>query len=360
MHPVIFVPFLVFFGLLTSFEDFRRGIIRNKWIVIALAYSLVTTLVTGSSLLVYAINLLMSFFYGFIIWIAGLWSAGDAKLFLAYSALIPGTVYIHGIHSPYLTAFTLLVNTFVPLFFYYLFRIIIKTGIRHQLNAVKMILSPSLMLGMAVFLFGFSWIIGGIFALMDIPFDFFVMVVILFVILFILEKFSIKISLVGILVSVLALTLGHDETLTMPYIRSFLTILVLFLVMRYYVLTLSYDALTSEIYIENLKPGMHLAENILDDHDILRKRSGISYSFIQSLFQQASPRLVFGATTEGLTKKQITEIIDLHNQGRLPDHTIRIFHTLPFAPFMLLGAALTLLCQGDFLICIRLYILPLI
>lgn len=141
MHKIIssifFLSVILFIGIVTSFEDFFVSKIRNKWIIIGLVYSLtiyslswilyglavnkmVSHFIGGvSSYLIWnfdkwCINLLISMITAYFLWHFKMWGAGDAKLFICYSALIPMGQYSRGYFNYYFVSFLLLLAIFIP------------------------------------------------------------------------------------------------------------------------------------------------------------------------------------------------------------------------------------------------------
>jgi len=56
----------------------------------------------------------------------------------------------------------------------------------------------------------------------------------------------------------------------------------------------------------------------------------------------------------GLTQKNIKELKQLYKEKKIKFNTIRVFKTIPFAPFVFLGVFITLICQGDMIIYLKL------
>jgi hypothetical protein len=143
----LFLPVFFLIGLIASYEDFRYGKIKNKWILVGVIWFLVIYLflitwnfvgpfltnqyythikhlaldaprpvfsVNFSFLFKTLINSLCAFLAAFLMWRAGAWSAGDAKLFFVFSLLIPISFYWKSF-LPIFPSFALLINTFIPL-----------------------------------------------------------------------------------------------------------------------------------------------------------------------------------------------------------------------------------------------------
>jgi hypothetical protein len=125
MIAYYFLPAIVFLGIITSYEDFKLGKIRNKWVLGAIAFAFFIYLllflngqISGKEIYLTAINFLMAIAFSFVLWNFRFWSAGDGKLFICYCALIPAGLY----SAPFVNffpSFNLFVNTIV-LFFAYL------------------------------------------------------------------------------------------------------------------------------------------------------------------------------------------------------------------------------------------------
>ena len=139
VYSFVFLPLIIFIGLVTSYEDFKYSKIRNKWILLGLTYSLfiyalawilyrlaIEGLTIGfiggvSSYLVWlfdkwCINLIISTICSYSLWYFKKWAAGDAKLFICYSALIPMGQYSKVYFDYYFASFTLLLAIFIPAF----------------------------------------------------------------------------------------------------------------------------------------------------------------------------------------------------------------------------------------------------
>ena len=125
---IIFLPVILFIGCITSYEDFKISKIRNKWISMGLLYALTVYLVSWilyslaegpSSYLVcnfdkWCINLVISTVVAYLLWHFKMWGAGDAKLFICYSALIPMGQYSRIYFNYYFASFLLLLAVFIP------------------------------------------------------------------------------------------------------------------------------------------------------------------------------------------------------------------------------------------------------
>lgn len=126
---LLFLPAILFIGAITSYEDFTISKIRNKWIVLGLlypvfCYSLLYLLVfvklidyggiNNAYIVSKLVNTAIGIAVAYGIWRFGAWSAGDAKLFIAYTLLIPLDFYSKG-YIKFFPSLILLFNIFIPL-----------------------------------------------------------------------------------------------------------------------------------------------------------------------------------------------------------------------------------------------------
>jgi len=131
----LFLPVLFLIGLITSYQDFKEGKIKNKWIILGLVWGLgiyvlcliwtlivpylsqifskELTFILPSYILKVLINSAIALIVGYLLWYFNLWSAGDAKLFFVFSLLLP-LKYYWKTALPYFPSFSLLINIFIP------------------------------------------------------------------------------------------------------------------------------------------------------------------------------------------------------------------------------------------------------
>lgn len=112
-------------GVIASYLDVKTGKIKNKIIVVGLLGGVVGHLLFVTESLLppganfiyffknFAINIFISWIISFFIWYAGFWSAGDAKIFMLFSFLLPLKYYGNKLFLPFFPAANLLVNAFI-------------------------------------------------------------------------------------------------------------------------------------------------------------------------------------------------------------------------------------------------------
>ena len=141
----LLLPVIFFIGLVTSWEDFQRGLIRNKWIFGGFVYGLAVYLFLSVFLILdinYFIrvlaNSLVTLYISFILWRSRMVAAGDAKLFFVFAWLLPLKYYWRSYYN-YFPSIALLLNIFLPIFFF----IFIKAILFSIIKIIKILSNPS-------------------------------------------------------------------------------------------------------------------------------------------------------------------------------------------------------------------------
>ena len=128
----LFLPMLFLIGLITSYQDFRYGKIKNKWIVLGLAWGvgiyvlfliqgiIAEPIISSSYIFKVFVNSFIALIVGYLLWHFNLWSAGDAKLFFVFALLLP-LGYYWRTAVPYFPSSVLLINTFIPALIFLMF-----------------------------------------------------------------------------------------------------------------------------------------------------------------------------------------------------------------------------------------------
>jgi len=128
LFDFLLLPVLFFIGLVTSYQDFRYGKIKNKWTILGMAWGLgiyilciiwalifpylsqifpkISFFILPSYILKVFINSAFALIVGYLLWSFDFWSAGDAKLFLVFSLLLPLKYYWKSA-LPYFPSFAL-------------------------------------------------------------------------------------------------------------------------------------------------------------------------------------------------------------------------------------------------------------
>jgi hypothetical protein len=361
-----FLPMILFLGGITTYEDYRQGKIRNKWILIALVYAVAMNILVALYIeyLVpeqfpragYYIELIVQFvaslLVGFVMWWIGLWTAGDAKLFAAFSALVPLSVYNWG-HVPYFSSSNILINTFVPFFIFYSCLMLYKTTWKQKAHYLLQSLQPRQVLMLFLFIFGFSWPLRHVFS--SLAGNYFTGIALLFILLVLLERIFGR-RLFTIMVVVSAMRIIFDRSLMQVSAWIYLGITLLgFIILRFFILYMGYDFLTKRVDVNLVKPGMVPAETVYVEDGKYRKKKILHFAMVSYLQEATRKRdYLFEPTPEGLTENDVRKLHKM--QGKLGFEHLRVYKTLSFAPFLFVGVLLTIFFKGQMFISIASYL----
>ncbi len=401
IFDILFLPFVFFIGLITSYEDIKFGKVKNKWILLGLIWGLAVIIFfliwyfiaspvtrfyyfniidlpdnspapvfTVSLIYLYRVvlNAFIALIIGFLMWRFNAWAAGDAKLFIIYSLLLPLKYYWKSC-LPYFPSFALLINIFIPIFLYLLirssfyyskfiyFRLFKPTKIdlskKKDKTDTKLDKKKKLwetVKNMAVMLLGFIAIFL-IFGLFQQPIkehfsiDISSLLIFVFAGLIIfsgpLSKIFQKPITLKIILLVLTVILSYGfisspqstwQILyqTVKLMIIFMTVLTLFRkLIDFYVMRTS----LKEIKIEELKPNMNLAEEALNE---LKKDKEYYDKYIGLIYPC------------GLTMEQV-QAIKIWENKKDKLETINIYKPFPFVFWMFLGVIITLILKSSLL-----------
>lgn len=149
IYIFLFLPVILFLGILSCFGDIKHSKVYNSLVVAGCLYGLsvhVFFLFVGylngifkvpisyaavayflnPGFLKWFVNFFICTFVGYFLWRSKIWGAGDAKLFITYSVLIPVGQYQRSFFSGYFSSFYLLCMTFFPSTIYLLLRLFVK------------------------------------------------------------------------------------------------------------------------------------------------------------------------------------------------------------------------------------------
>jgi hypothetical protein len=390
IFDILFLPLVFFIGLITSYEDIRFGKVKNKWILLGLGWGLAVIIlsllwdliaspvtrffsetfpvftVSPIYLSKVVLNAVIALVIAFLMWRFNTWAAGDAKLFFVYSLLIPLKYYWKA-YLPVFPSFALLINIFIPIFLYLLFRACFhyakfiyfrlfkptkfdllkkkpsskkKTERRNKFwESVK---------NMGVMMLGFITIFM-VFGLFQQPIkdctsiDIFPLLMFIFVGLIIfsgpLSKLFQKPLTLKIILLVLIIVLSYGFISSPESTWQIFSQIVKMMIIFIAALTLFRKLIDfyvnqtglKEINIEDLKPNMNLAEETLnklkEDKDYYDKHIGFIYSC-------------------GLTNQQV-QIVKKWGRNKLKK--ISIYQPFPFVGWMFFGVIITLILKSSFL-----------
>ncbi|MCB9362110.1 prepilin peptidase [Candidatus Woesearchaeota archaeon] len=304
---------LLLLGLYTSWTDIRSHKIKNWAAWSGIFAGILLTLQEQNPLQ----KIIVCIAIGFILWSLKFWTAGDGKLYTAFSLLIPGGQ----------SWLLLMIVTFVPLFIHLSISAILKTRMLHIIKTIINILRPRHLAITAIAIFAFTTAAS---------------ILELFIgTLPMLYKLSIFIALFMVihrlkLFYIIAIPLIIYGLATEPLQRLQETgfLLLYFICFRFFALELGYFAMTKEIPLHKVKPGMVLAEDILNTTNGIVRRKRLFFSIFGYL-KADEEKIIISAEPEGLSRNQIQQLKQ-HNAN-----AVRIHEIVPFAPALTVGATVT-------------------
>jgi hypothetical protein len=332
---------ILIFGIWTSYTDIKKGVIKNYSILLLILVAIflnvffTKTFITNS--LNSAANIILAVIGGFLLWIGGFWSAADAKLFIAFSFLLP------------MMFFSILVNSFVPLFVFLFFHIMFKTSLREKKETLIGLVKPKSVFNVLLAILAImsiSYIISHVFKL---SLNYFLTVIIFFTIFWLVEqKFKIRMSYFFLAVIILSLAFFHNIILTtrffLNWIISSCSILFIF-----FLLYLSRFVYTRPVKLTELKKGMIPAEMIFKEGRKYIKKPVSYLTLLTMLREKSSSKPIFGYNPDGIKTEDIKMVLRLYREKKLHFDEIKISKTIYFGPFIFLGVLLTYFAKGYFI-----------
>ncbi|MGM5483870.1 MAG: hypothetical protein ACQER9_03055 [Nanobdellota archaeon] len=365
-----FLPVILVLGLITSFEDIKLRKIKNRWIFAAIIYALIINfifLISGvmndSINLIYFGKVLSNFcfgiFIGFLGWENNIWSPGDGKLFIAFSILMPISLYKNN-NVPWIESSSILFNTafFVILFFLILILIKIKSNTfkKYSKRIVKDI-------------FNFKEIITKIIRLFVILISFNVLFnvdlyfksIIIAAIFFTLEnkRYEKEIYFTSIFGAIIIVF--FQPPISLLFITNIIKIIIIWQIIKAFFLSgiknIAKDYFSFEMNVKNLKKGMNLTQNIIEkdnisaeEEDRLRHKKGYQVFKKDDKYYIIKPKDNFKENSfikegkNGLTDEEIKKIQDLGIKD------VKIYQHTPFAVFLFIGVLLTIIFKENLFI----------
>lgn len=369
---IYMLPAIIVLGAVTAYQDYKEGIIRNKWIGGALAYALIvySLLFIGrylygsldSELVVQTLtNMIFSVVVGYGLYHFNLWSAGDGKLFIAFSWLIPITVYEVG-YEPYVPSIIFFINCLilstVVIFFTQIRRLHRRYVTRALRDTGREIIQPKRLLIDSVGLFVIQWLVQGLFSLFG--FHSKVFSIALTVILFSqVSRMDPKV-LVGVFMIGFARLVLDKTIYSHAFLADFLVILLVWKVLRSFfrggLSRVAQEMSRKNIAVVDLQPGMFVCESITvkskmthPEFERLRKewrtdvwvQGGVAYIKKERTLLQGGGILV--SSPEGLTQRQAAWLQTLGFSH------YRITKDIHFAPLLFIGVLVTIALRGNLL-----------
>ena len=324
-----------------SYEDYRKRIIQNKYVVLIFFMGMFYQFLNTGTL---PLRTFLYFGYalivGFAMWFLGLWPAGDAKLFSVLVMFLPETFLRSGIILTYS------INIFVPIFIvltvFVMFkgRDKIKEGLKYAFNPYRVFILMVILLGFV------GWIVQGLSGL-GVPVNFFLILLILFVAFEIFNMIpTFRTELVFTALAVLRIILDFETVSTIGFFKEYFSMIGLFIILRFFVIFVVYHFYGRYVEIEELEPGMSPSEGIVKTEDGFEKVSFMNSSFVDYMRQRKED---FIHNIIELTEEDVEKLKELREDGRMDIRTLFIDRTQHFAFMICIGFLITFVLGRDIL-----------
>ncbi len=348
-HPLLLT--LLIFGGWISYWDVKRGRIKNySLLILVLAAIFINIYFSGTFIklpLASFLNILGGIFLGITIWLAGLWSAADAKLFMAINFLFPVTFYKY--HPGYFPGIAILINSAAPLFLFLFLQIMAKTGLKEKKEALFSHLKPSFILRLLLTVSAVFCITFLVSSFLKIRTEYLIWLAFLFLLFWLVEQ-KLKIRLdqffvIAILSAVLAALIFNLSLFSLQNLFFVLALLSLIFFL-FVILTLGISLFTHPVKIAKLKEGMIPAEMIVEEKGKFIKKPITFLNFLAPLRERTRWKPLVGFNPDGLEKEEVKELQSLYEKGLLKFEELKISIAIPFAPILFFGALLTYFLKG--------------
>lgn len=351
VFQVFFLLEIGLLGILTTISDLKRGKIYNKTIAAAIIAGLVFNAMqlqfAGPA--EFAANALFAFLAGFLLFAARLWSAADAKLFLAYALLLPSGFYVFG-YVPLFPSMSILINAFVPAFIFLLVKLLAQTTKGEKVKSLRSCFSLRNVAYLATGVFGFGWLIEALLAFSGIPGNFFLSLFILFALIEIVGWLVPQKAMAGLiaLLCIGRIAMEFGEVASIAFLLNFALTVLSMLLLFYFALSLGFLKYGKKARIGELKKGDVLLEAIVGDENGVLSKKDIFGKGIFSAMGGIKERLAVDAKPTGLSEVEIEKIRAWEKQGKFDFGSILVQKSLAFAPLLFFGVILTVVFRGSF------------
>ncbi len=366
---ILFLIPLFVFGIAASWFDIKKGIIPNKLIVTGFVWGLsfygalfLLKSLAGSDVLYMGvlwkiIDTVIAVLVGYFLWGLNFWSAGDGKLFGLYAFLMPLTFYSES-YIDYFPSFNLLINLFVPLLFIILIKTILA-AVRRR-NDIKKIVARREFWSFGNLEKYFKKIVNFLFTIAM------AMIIINFIQLFFREVLLVEMNgfvVLGLLVLIMHFYGKLIQKVSWLYYLKYIIVGIFFSVFLFqqeYLMILIFlkmilafallVGLLKEIllfYIRNEEVKKVSAADVQEGMVLSKELEKLLFESISKLKKNNKDKHFKNIEAGGLTKKQAEIIRELFEGNKR--YVIEICSVLPFAPFLLLGATISITTSSSFI-----------
>lgn len=367
------ISVIIICGILATKSDISTGKIKNRdlffcSVIGGLSYIILFFIGGGNEIFgweviaylkIFSLNLFLSVLTAYLIWDFGLWTAGDAKLFMVFSYLVPLGFYANGFVD-FFPGIVLLINIFIPPFIFVLFLSIYSlikwfwekdrdykfylSFIKNRLSGIKHVQEIRRYAVNLIFIFFLVQILTAIFSGLlpkSLNFNF-----IIFAALFFINKITLKVfknrnaSIAAVILAILIIIGGiiidkfSVETMSVSLSKTLIFIILFVLVDKlvdFY--TEIFDV--NRVSPQNVAPKMVLSERSLTE---IKNSIGDKLASLRA---------------EGVDDEQAIIVRDWAVKEK---KSVLVYRTMPFAPWIFAGVILTLLLKQSVLHVLLLFV----
>ncbi len=367
----LFIGLLLLFCCYATYTDLRERKIKNfcsyGLIYAGILSQVISVMLGNSGLLNSIITVVGGFLIVLVLYWFGIFAAGDAKLVWGASLLMPVGLFSESMAFAQYTPTSLIINIFVPYCVILVTYLCLKTDVQQKWQAFMLIFQQEdfrqqiferifrliFLLGLRQFVIlslRWSGIELGLWHQLLVVFSLY------FILSYSVKKFGLErirnyvvcVVLIELMVITTPWTLNAWSEAYVPFLKIYLFYLTVFFFGKHFIENLDSMVLDREVDISDLKEGMVPAEQIVrikgDDGEVTYSKQGFALPNV------LNSNVVLGTLPGGVSKEKAAELKQLSEDGKFEDfdNTIRIQHSVRFAPVICLGVILTLLCRGPF------------
>lgn len=364
-----FVTVLLVIGIISSYFDLKKGVIPNKLIFWGFAMGVLLYLffffynifyLQSAALHNYLpaalLNGIIAILVGYALWSFKFWSAGDGKLFGLYGFLLPLEFYSKT-YVDYFPGFVILVNLFIPLLLLMFFKLLISMFRKREklysfvnesqfwkkknlLKLLGKIFGIFLDLLLVIVIIRFIFVF---FARIGMPINGFLVFFMLIAAVYGFNKLKVKWPKIKIIqYTIIIIYFGRllvegDFQSVVLYLRMVVFFMIFLGLLRKVLLFYVQNEETKMIPAAQLKEGM-----------ILTKQWKKYFQEKISKMNKNDKHIHFRRLgAEGLTARQAEIFKELFFDD--PKFKVEICNVIPFAPFLLLSALISITTSSSFL-----------
>lgn len=308
-----------------SYVDWKKHVIKNKDITCILLLPTIVTLLQQSYLDTPSlISLLKTVGISILLWIIGVWPAGDAKFLISLS-LISEMV---GINSHNILYSTLLFG----FIFSTLLLILDRPRRKSVKRALKYVLSPYNVSMVFIVYLGFNWFVGILFKTMSKNIIF--QIVLIFLGVQVLLKHSpVNLEVIYVILAILRAIIDYEVVYSVSFLLNTLKTILVYQFFVSLPILLGREINVVKVRIGDLKEGMIPAQWIV----CRRKGKKKEYSLKKAKIFGGMDLIHCIHDPTGFTPEDIKKIKELKRSGKLKVEYLEIYKPIPLAWIMTLS-----------------------